>query len=302
MFVDFVAVAELDNAAEIHHRDPVADVAHHRQVVGDEQIGEAQFGLQVIEHVDDLGLDRDVQRRDRLVGDDEGRIGRQGAGHADALPLAAGELVGVATDKIGIEAHDAQQLLHPLLAAGRVADAVDGQRLADDVAHSHARIQRGIGVLEDHLHVTASAPHVAAADLGQFVVGKLHAAGRGHFQLQDSPAGGRLAAAAFADQTERLTLIDIETDAVNGLDVTDCLAQHAALDWKILLEISDLDEDLVELRWCPVTGWDGLGANLGFGGGQYFVGHRPTSIAVSSNTASSAARAITASRSIFSSS
>ena len=35
------------------------------------------------------------------------------------------------------------------------ADAVDEQRLGDEVADAHARIERGVGVLEDHLHVAA---------------------------------------------------------------------------------------------------------------------------------------------------
>ena len=45
--------------------------SHHREVVGDEQVGEAELLLQVFEQVDDLRLDRDVERRDRLVADDQ---------------------------------------------------------------------------------------------------------------------------------------------------------------------------------------------------------------------------------------
>ena len=52
--------------------------------------------LQVLQQVDDLRLDRDVQRRDRLVADDEVRVQRERAGDADPLALAAGELVRVA--------------------------------------------------------------------------------------------------------------------------------------------------------------------------------------------------------------
>jgi hypothetical protein len=65
--VDHVTIADLDDLAEVHHRHPVGHVAHHRQVVGDEQIGEVAFALQVLEQVDHAGLDRHVERRDRLV-------------------------------------------------------------------------------------------------------------------------------------------------------------------------------------------------------------------------------------------
>ena len=71
-------------------------MAHHREVVADEEVGEPELLLQVLEQVDDLRLDRDVERGDRLVADDELRVERQRPGDADALALAAGELVRVA--------------------------------------------------------------------------------------------------------------------------------------------------------------------------------------------------------------
>ena len=61
----------LDDAAEIHHRHAVADVLDHREVVRDEQVGEPELVLQVHQQVDDLRLDRHVERRDRLVADDQ---------------------------------------------------------------------------------------------------------------------------------------------------------------------------------------------------------------------------------------
>ena len=70
--------------------------SHQPQIVRDEQIGQLQPRLQIHQQIDHLGLHRDVQRRDRLVGDDERRIERERAREADALPLAAAELVRVA--------------------------------------------------------------------------------------------------------------------------------------------------------------------------------------------------------------
>ena len=64
-------VGDLDDAPEVHHRHPRRDVAHHRQVVGDEYIGEAEALLQVLQQVDHLRLHRHVQRGYRLVQDEE---------------------------------------------------------------------------------------------------------------------------------------------------------------------------------------------------------------------------------------
>ena len=63
-------VGGLDDAAEIHDRDPVRDVLDHREVVGDEQVGQPVFVLEVHQQIDDLGLDRHIQSRYRLVADD----------------------------------------------------------------------------------------------------------------------------------------------------------------------------------------------------------------------------------------
>ena len=88
-----VALGELDDAAEVHHRDPAADVAHDGEVVGDEEVREVEALLQLTQQVDDLRLDRHVERGHRLVAHDEVGLEREGARDADALALAAGELV-----------------------------------------------------------------------------------------------------------------------------------------------------------------------------------------------------------------
>ena len=102
--------ALLDDPAEIHHGDPVRDVLHDREVVGDEQVGEPKLALQVLQQVDDLRLDRHVERRDRLVEDQQAGLERQRACDADALLLPAGELAGVAVRDGGRQADHLEQL------------------------------------------------------------------------------------------------------------------------------------------------------------------------------------------------
>ena len=133
--------------------------SHHRQIVRDEQVGQPEPLLQVEQQVQDLRLDRDVERRDRLVGHDELGVQRQRAGDADALALAAGELVRDSGRWSTARSPTSSSSSPRAPAAlGAVAHAVDQQRLADDVADRHARVERGVGVLEDHLHVPAQRP------------------------------------------------------------------------------------------------------------------------------------------------
>ena len=60
--VQRVGRPDLDDLAEVHDRDPVADVLDDRQVVGDEQVRQAEPLAQVGQQVEDLRLDRHVER------------------------------------------------------------------------------------------------------------------------------------------------------------------------------------------------------------------------------------------------
>jgi hypothetical protein len=51
------AGAGFDRMAQIHHHHVICDMFHDRQIVGDEQIGQLEFFLQVIQQVQDLRLD-----------------------------------------------------------------------------------------------------------------------------------------------------------------------------------------------------------------------------------------------------
>jgi len=86
---DLVPASLLDNAAEIHDGDAIAHVFHDAEIVRDHQQRHAEFVLQVQKQVDDLRPDGDVERRYRLVADDEFRFDDQRARNAEALPLAA---------------------------------------------------------------------------------------------------------------------------------------------------------------------------------------------------------------------
>ena len=88
-----VGIAGLDHLAGAHDDDAVAERANDFQVVADEQIGEPAPLLQIAQQVDDLALHGEIERRRRLVEQDEFRVQHQRARNGDALALAAGEFV-----------------------------------------------------------------------------------------------------------------------------------------------------------------------------------------------------------------
>ena len=98
-------------AAALHDRDPVAHLDRLVDVVGDEDDRLAQLGLEAQELVlQALAVDR-VDRAERLVHQHQRRVGGEGAGDADALALAAGELRGIAVADRRRQADELEQLV-----------------------------------------------------------------------------------------------------------------------------------------------------------------------------------------------
>ena len=92
--IQLVDVGKFHDTSQVHDSHPVGNMSHDRQVVGDEDVGDTEPLLQVTQEVNHLGLDRHVQRRDRLIADDELGLHGQAPRNADALPLVAGPCSG----------------------------------------------------------------------------------------------------------------------------------------------------------------------------------------------------------------
>ena len=154
------AERDLHHPAQIHHRDPVADVLHHRQVVGDEQVGQPQPLLQVLQQVDHLRLHRHVERGDRLVADDQLRLAPPAPGRCRSAAAARRRTraESAACGPAAAPPVSSSATTWSLELAPVARQAVDHQRLADDAAHGVARVERGERVLEDDLHLPPQPP------------------------------------------------------------------------------------------------------------------------------------------------
>ena len=98
----------------------------------------------------------------------------------------------------------------------RAAELVYIERLADDVGDRHARVQRRIGILEDHRRLLAELLNIR---LGlDFLAVEDDFSRRRLVEVQNGSADRGLAAAGLADKPERLALADREGHAVNRLE------------------------------------------------------------------------------------
>src|SRR5581483_7976755 len=155
-----------------------------------------------------------------LVGDDELRPEREGAGDPDALPLAAAELVRVAPERLRPEPDPSERVDDPV--APLVArDAVNREALCDEVAYAHARVERADGVLEDDLHVAARRLEVAARERGQVAALEGDRPGRRLDETQQRASERRLAAAGLADEADGLAAVHLKVDAVDRVHLGD---------------------------------------------------------------------------------
>lgn len=218
--------AVLDRPPAVHHEHVVGHLADHAQVVRDHDDRRVELGLEVGQQVQDLRLHRDVQRRRRLVGDQQVRVVDQR--HRDHRPLAhaAGELVRVLVEAArGLrDADPAEHVDRPLpglpLAGARVVHPV---RLGDLLPHRVVRVQRGERILEDHRHVPAAQPaYLLLRQTDQLAAAHEDLAGDGGalgvVQAQDGQRGHALARAGLADDAERPPALHRERHAVHRAD------------------------------------------------------------------------------------
>ena len=239
--------APIDDCAIVHHHHPIGGVGHHAQVVGDQQEAHAEFLLQLLQQCQDLRLDGDVERRRRLVGDQQCWLQRQRHGDHHPLPLAAGELVRVVVDPTrGVRDADPVEQPHSRLAQIAGMAPVRLEALGDLPADRVDRVEMRQRVLEDHRD--APAVDVAAlrpAHRQQIMALEENAAagdvaGRAVDDVHDGRRGHALAGAAFAEDRQCLAGIEMEVDAAHRLDDALCGVELDA-------EVQDLEQMVLGL-------------------------------------------------------
>ena len=108
--------------------------------------------LKLLDQIEDLGLRGHVERRRRLVRDQQGRARDESHGDHGALAQAAGELERIGLEgSLGIGEADPREHFHgALVRLGLIHVGVDHQRFGNLVADGVERRQRGHRLLEDH--------------------------------------------------------------------------------------------------------------------------------------------------------
>ncbi len=96
---EFGGNAEEGEAAFVEQGDARRELHGFLHVVGDEDGCLAEFGAQTEEFALEIEAGDRVERAEGFVEEEDWRVGGESAGHADALPLSAGELAREAAGK-----------------------------------------------------------------------------------------------------------------------------------------------------------------------------------------------------------
>lgn len=223
--VELVDGGGLDDPAGVHHRDRVGDVRDHAQVMGDQDQPHGQLALELGQQIHHLRLHGDVQRRGRLVRDDQVRAEGQCHRDHDALAHPAGELVRIVAHPLpGRGDADPLHQLHRS-ATGVLTGhpLVDLEHLPELGADAEDRVQRGQRVLEDHRHLRAADPAPVVLAQGEQIApleDDLAAGDEPRRRVEDAHhglGGDGLAGARLTEHRQRLTGRHAVADAVDGL-------------------------------------------------------------------------------------
>ena len=203
--------AELDELAEVHHADPVGQVLDDREVVGDHDRGRVVLDLETLHQVQDLRADRDVERADRLVGDDHLRLEHQRARQRDPLPLSAGELVRVALERVVRQPDLVAVVGDPRVLLLARADALDrpAARAGWREPASAGRATRtDPGTSSAGRGGRGAAPRPRSENTA--LARQQDPASVGFLDADHQLAERRLAAAGLADEAERFAGVDVQ--------------------------------------------------------------------------------------------
>ena len=217
--------------ALVHDEHAVGHLSHHAHVVRDEHHRHVQLLLQCTDQLQDFGLDGHIQRRGRLIRNQQRRLARQRHRNHHALAHAARQLMRIAPQHVA-RFRNAHQLQHAqrlgLGLVGRFA-LVQADRFGNLLAHGKDRVERGHRLLEDHrdigtahaahgrlagvcqiqhFAVAAAQMHVPADDLAAAVFHQPHQRQRRH----------RLARARFAHHGKRFTAVHMERQVAHRVD------------------------------------------------------------------------------------
>jgi hypothetical protein len=212
-------IGEFYHPAQVHHGHTIADILDHPQVVCDKKKCQVEFLLEILEKVEDLGLDRHIEGAHRLIGDDEFGANGERPRYPDPLPLSPGELMGVTVHVFVRDAHPIEQLRHPQFYRVSPGQFMDLDRFTYHAPHREPRVERPVRILKNDLHPFAELSELSTPQRQHLDTVEQDLA-RGRLdQSQDRTRQRGFTTSRLADKPQYLPPSDAKADPVDGFDM-----------------------------------------------------------------------------------
>ena len=161
--------------------------------------------------------------------------------------------MGMAVGVVPLETYHIHQTQHLLAEIRNVLiSVVCFQRLRNDVKHAHPGVQRGIGVLKNHLDIGPDHVQLFPGHFGDLMSFKVDLTA-GFFQQPDNGvAGGGFSAAGLAHDTQRLTRTDRKADIIYSphILILILVGKQTAAYPEILFQMAHFQQVLTGIRLC----------------------------------------------------
>jgi hypothetical protein len=158
---DLVGRANLGDSSQIHDRDLVTQMLSGAEVMCDVQKSGVELPAEPQDDVHDFGARRNVHHREWLVGHDVAWTQHHCARDRYALSLTSAQPSWLRPEEC-VTAAETDGLNHFLdltsSVVPRLREAMDVQRLRNDVQNRGARVERVVRVLQHDLNVSVQSP------------------------------------------------------------------------------------------------------------------------------------------------
>lgn len=99
-----------NNFPQVHNRNLIAEILDNAQIMTDKEKRNTRRFLKILEDVEDLSLDGNIERRERLISHKQFRRNGKRSRYADPLPLPPAEFVWITVEHIMSNPHAFQQM------------------------------------------------------------------------------------------------------------------------------------------------------------------------------------------------
>ncbi len=231
----------LDNFATIHDSEIIGDPAGHAEIMRDHHQRYSQFSAQCLQQLQNTDRKGRIESADRLIAEEQSRLGRQRSCDRGALALAARKVARPCVRGTPIQAHPFEQFetgRAPLAAR----DAAACQLLLKQRPDRHPGRERTPSILKDKLWTPGmgSPSHFARI--------------RGDEAASHSKRC-RLSTTALTDERKRASRTNGKADIDDGVDVLSPESEAATADEETLGDMAQLACDLVRFVAQGDTGW-----------------------------------------------